>query len=424
MALYRDQWDDAYNQYQGAGQDPNAEVLGQEQAQPGGGPQGAQSQPQAGGDEAAAVDQALGSGSGSSTNSPVNADGSISTQYGQQQVQAPTQQGGMTKGTVSAAEREYYNEDSGNFEQAYDPGIYGNYTYPQSDPAPEPTAPPAPQPGITKGPTSDEGVNMTGEPIVNPTPAPPAPAPGGNGFDLNALLAALGGMGGQSNFSGFSIPAGPAAAYEAAPIQEYQAPQQSEYETAALQALLAGLNNSEWTPDRIAQQKEIQKEQALRMRGDLNREVSDRFAGMGRSGSGQQQALLRRGDNETVGQILNAYRGVDQNAAAGRRAELLSTVGALDSALSGQTGRSATGYGAYLSGAQAQAEENYRNWQSQMQMQSAALQKAIAEESAKLDWRRTDQNGLLAIAQLMENQRQFNEGMGLDWTELNLRNVR
>lgn len=454
MAQWQDPNDpnafDYYNEQAGYGQDPNSggsDVLGGDQNQPGGGPQQTSQ-------EAQAVDQALqgGGGDGSGGNSPVNPDGNINPTYGATEAAPPqgnvARAGGqdpsdLTSGQTSAPPAEtpvqgetsdmpnrlpgggYQNLDWWGARGVPASEIFDVYTgqlkpgWARTANGYERTTTPGPVNPVTPDPISTGGGRRG---PAAPPAAPPNQNPGG-GFDLSALLAGMGG-GGASSFNGFtssaSLTGGADAPYTPQNIPQYQAPDQSEYERAALDSLKNALGQSEWSGDRIAAMKEAQKEQALRMRSDLNKEVSNRFAGAGRSGSGAQEALLRRGDADTMSQILGAYRGVDENAAQGRRSELLSTVGALDQALSGQIGRGTQGYGATLAGAQGMADEQYRGWQSQMQREAAALQRAIAEESAKIDWRGLDQGGMLQLAQLMEQQRQFNEGMGLDWTKLNL----
>lgn len=452
---YYSEWDDP--NYQQQTEDPNAQPLGESQTPSGGGPQGAESQPYAGGDETQAVNQALSSGGSSS--SPVNPDGSISPTYGDLAGSGR----GSTEGAAASTYPDYsqntdpYPNTAGQPQQAA-PETQGGDTTAQVQARWNSGSPPSvPLPVDAQGNTThgwewdgwdwrqvqgrglgfgqqNVGAAITGGPGPgegggNPPPGPGGPPPpvnnGGvppNMMSMMALMASLGGMG--SGFKGFGLGPANKVPFAAQPMPQYQGPDQEPYDKAALDALLGGLNNSEWDSTRVAQMKEMQKEQALRMRKDMQTEVNNRFAGAGRQGAGAQEAILRRGDADTMSQILGSYRGVDQNAAQGRRNELLSTVGSINDYLSGQGGRSVSGYGAKLSGAQAGADQAYKAWQSQMQMEAAALQKAMAEETAKLDWRRTDFNGMMALAQLMEQQRQFNERMGYDWTFGNLDRIR
>lgn len=394
---------DYYNNQSGYGNDPNQGgdgILGEQANQPGGGPQQTSTETQA-------VDQALqtGGGSGGGANSPVNPDGNINPGYG-----ATSGEGQNDEGRP--VEQERIIDPYQGTTITPDPGS-GDWL--ASGPPPG-----TPPPRFDNNPPAKPSDPTRRTSPYDNLPKGPANQISGGGFDLSALLAGMGG-GGASSFNGFqSLTAGNKDPYTPAQVPQYTPPDQSEYEKAALDTLKNSLGQSEWNSDRVAAMKEAQKEQALRMRADLNREVTNRFAGAGRSGSGAENALLRRGDSDTMSQILGAYRGVDENAAQNRRAEILSTVAALDGALSGQMNRGVSGYGASLAGAQGLGDEAYRGWQSKMQIEAAALQKAIAEESAKLDWRKTDQNGILALAQLMEQQRQFNEGTGLDWTKMNL----
>lgn len=393
-----DPWGE-YNWNVGGNQDPNAQPIGERQADsPGGGPQGSFSQPRSSGpaQEAAAVESALSPGGAPA--SPVNPDGSISSNYNPG----------------------YNFSDPG-------PDLYpGGTTNPGGDPVEGPpmTDPPPPPKVPVKEQTSVDNVPGTstgGKPPTGNTPPPPV----GNNPPFNPF-GFLGSAGGSlgSGFRGFNIPQSSTTPYTPQAIPRFTPPDLSSYDTQVMNALMGALGNSEWSDRRIAMMKEAQKEQALRMSKDLQESTKNRFAGLGRTGAGAENAILRRIGTDMAGNVLGSYRDVDLNAAEGRRSELLNTVGGIQSALSGRVGRDVSGYGAELSGADRAAEEAYRSWQSRMQMEAAALQRAMAEEAARLDWRRTDINSLMGLAQLMENSRQFNERMGFDWTDLNLRNVR
>lgn len=423
--MEREIYDDGYYQQQ-QNQDPYAA----ENQPSGGGPQGGESQ-QA--NEPAAVNQALDSPepvAQSAPTSPVNADGSISTAYG-------THGGGGGRESTEGYETDH-NLD----------------TPIQGTPAPMPpdntptdpnrgwvdpkiqevegrwnggSPPSTPLPVDASGNTTHgwewngwDWVQVPGKGLgfgsknvgyVAPVNTVQTPRPPGGPGGGTPTYGGGGGGGYTSSFGGFNLNSN-MSPYSPHNLPQFQGPDQKAFEQQQLKALSDALNTSEWGPQRIAGMKEAQKEQALRMRSDFQREVGDRFAGAGRSGAGAQEALLRRSNNDTMGQILNSYRGVDENAAQNRRAELLTTASALGGALDSQMGRGVQGYGAQFTGAQGMADEAYRSWQSQMQIQAAALQKAIAEESMKLDWSRFG-----------ETARQFNERMGFDWTKMNLDQV-
>ena len=235
----------------------------------------------------------------------------------------------------------------------------------------------------------------------------------------------------------------------------YTAPNQEAEEGAQIGALMQALGHSEWSPERVAAQKEVQKEQALGMQQQLQEQIGERFAGAGRSGAGAEESSLRRVGQATASDILGSYRDIDENAANARRQELLATAGALGEALSGQSARRAQGYLTGLEGQKAQAGENrgafganleaqmgekddqYRGFTSRFMPWELALRSALGESAAdqdynQLDWlkeqfaqnfpedqRQFNISSMLDLIRILEGQRQFNEGLGLDWTKFN-----
>ena len=209
-------------------------------------------------------------------------------------------------------------------------------------------------------------------------------------------------------------------------------------EDAQIGALIHALQNSEWSPGRVAAQKEVQKEQILQMEKDLAEQMGDRYAGMGRGESSALDAGTRRLGQDARSQILASYRDIDENAAQNRRMELLSTSGALDQALGGEASRAMGQYQTGLEGQTRQADENYRNL---LQPTDLALRATLGEIASdmdynNLDWskeqfaqlfpedqRQANIGSILQFLQLMENQRQYNEGLGLDWTKFNFNSI-
>lgn len=180
------------------------------------------------------------------------------------------------------------------------------------------------------------------------------------------------------------------------------APNQQGYNDQLLQALSQALGQSEWSPERIAAQKEVQKEQTFGMRDQLAQQLGGRYAGLGRSGSGAETSGLRDLDEAAVSQALGGYRDIEENAANARRQELLATAGALNTALGGQMERWLAPY-------------------------NLALQKELGEGSLGLDWAQLGESArmgnlelLLAWNQLREQARQADNGMGYNWAALNL----
>lgn len=179
--------------------------------------------------------------------------------------------------------------------------------------------------------------------------------------------------------------------YDPSQFPQFNAPNMEPYQSNLLNSLNTALSNSEWSPQRVAAQKEVQKEQALKMGSQLEQQLAQRFAAQGRSNSGAYDAGRTDIGQENVAQILNAYRGIDENAANARRNELITTAAALDNALTGVGNR---------------ATEFYKTSLNPYQM---ALQKALGYSGAATDW-----------ARWLEQQRQFNEGLGLDYAKVNM----
>lgn len=244
-------------------------------------------------------------------------------------------------------------------------------------------------------PTWDEGVE-SGQ--VDPeTPfdqATPAPSKPGGGAATTAPPATSA----QTNPSpvtstGQIAPYSPTAA-GASPLTPFNSsydwkpeikipPGMYEAEGEQLAALRKALTEGMWTPENVAGMKEIQKEQALSMAGQLGEDVNQRFAGMGRVPSGARQAALGDIDSETMAQILSAYRDIDLATREQNANYLLSTSGALDQALGGQFGR-------------------------QYQLGTFGEQQ-----------REFDLAHFLAALEYMEKQRQFNEDLGFRYGALN-----
>lgn len=178
---------------------------------------------------------------------------------------------------------------------------------------PEPTTPPAETPPETTTPPAGGGTG-SGEPPVTPTGQIPP---------YNPQSAAL------QMFQG---------SYDWKPQVAWN-PKWSEAEGYQMDALIKALRDPLWTPENIAAMKEIQKEQALSMSGQLKAEGNQRFAGMNRVPSGARQAMLGDIDSATAGEILAAYRDLDLGTRQQNAEYALQASDALNSALGGQFGR-------------------------------------------------------------------------------------
>lgn len=224
---------------------------------------------------------------------------------------------------------------------------------------------------------------------------------GGDGWDLDKFASKFG-------------------KYNPMTFNQFEGSNYGQGQQEGVAALRQALGNSEWSPGRIAAMKEMQKEQALAMQDQLAKQLGGRYAAQGRGQGGAKQAGLRQLGSDTAADILSGYRDVEERAAQGRRQELLQTAAAL-----GQEARA--GYGAGLEGQTAQADENYRGWESQFEPYRIALQKALGEQGINVDWGRIGESGRqfnlsheLALKEFAEKQRQFNAGLGFDYTKLNV----
>lgn len=225
--------------------------------------------------------------------------------------------------------------------------------------------------------------------------------------------------------------------YQAQQITPFQAPNYSGYENNQLQALQNALNNSEWSPQRLAAMKEVQKEQALAMQKQAQESIDERFAAQGRTNGGAYDAQNNRLDQATISDILASYRDVDERGANARRDELLRTSDALRMAMDSGASRANSFYQSLLQGQELQGKENSKAWESQFAPYELALKKALGEQGASLDWSKLNEDArqyglglhedqrqfnlktMVDLIKFMEEQRQFNEGMGLDWTKFN-----
>jgi hypothetical protein len=277
---------------------------------------------------------------------------------------------------------------------------------PQGDQGPGPQDVIQPEPGWepTGGgggsePPSSEGGDG-GAPPPTTGGGGPGGGTGGDGWDLDKFASKFG-------------------KYNPMTFNQFEGSNYGQGQQEGVAALRQALQNSEWSPGRVAAMKELQKEQALAVQDQLSKQLGGRYASMGRGQGGGKQSALRQLGSDTGADILGAYRDVEERAATGRRDELLRTAGAL-----GQEARA--GFGAGLEGQTAQADENFRAWESQMTPYQLALQKALGEQGINVDWGRIGESGRqfnlgheLALKEFDEKKRQFNAGLGFDYTKLN-----
>jgi hypothetical protein len=236
----------------------------------------------------------------------------------------------------------------------------------------------------------DENLDPYGETINDPEPPT-------TGAGASTSTDGGGGGGGAGTGSGAPpvTPTGQIPPYnpQSAALQMFQGgydwkpqvawnPKWTTAEGVQMDALTKALQDPLWTPENIAAMKEVQKEQALSMAGQLKAEGNQRFAGMNRVPSGARQAMLGDIDSETAGEILAAYRDLDLGTRQQNAEYTLRASDALNSALGGQFGR---------------------------QYDITRLNEGQ---------RQFDLSHFLAVMDFLEKQRQFNEDLGFRYGAL------
>lgn len=174
-------------------------------------------------------------------------------------------------------------------------------------------------------------------------------------------------------------------------LPEYNAPDLMGADQANLQALLAALANPQWSDERAAGMKEVQKEQAISMEEQARQQAQQLAASQGRAyGAGTD----RRIEDASLAQILGSYRDVNEQVANNRVNELLGISGALNTSMTGMTDRAQSNYAA------------------EMERFQQALEMALAESNQRMTW-----------AEIMERAKEFYDQLGYNYAALNVNAV-
>lgn len=280
------------------------------------------------------------------------------------------------------------------------------YKAKQNAPAVTPTVQPATPPPPSTPPTSP--VTATGgiPPPTPPTPqaaTPPPAAPVASPQAIEArpdartpdqhtpalptynpfqFTASVGATPGQVTYN-------PAATLANPNISQFAAPDQSAGNTAQNNVLNAVMANPEvMNPERVAQLKEQQKEQALLLGQQNNAQYAQSAVGRGTLNSGQTDAFRSTTNNNVNNAILSGNRNVDLSTAQTNRQNQLDALTASSGVAQDQLGRAT---GSYTTGLQGQlakansdlstagfnANQQFQGYQSQAAANDAQFQRAL-----------------------------------------------
>lgn len=198
------------------------------------------------------------------------------------------------------------------------------------------------------------------------------------------------------------------SAYQPGQVAQYQAPNQSQTSDQT-QALLSSIlsNPQTMNPNVVAQMKEAQKEQALLMQRQNQSTLDQHAIARGTLGSGANQALAGQNLQQALDSILGSNRAIDMQAAQQNRQDELAALNAGNSFLNDQLSRSTQAYGTQLQGQLAQEQLKQQGFRSGLDLYNADLATEFGRGSANLD-----------VLRYLENQRQFNNNLKLNWAQL------
>jgi hypothetical protein len=248
--------------------------------------------------------------------------------------------------------------------QPYDPTqwSYGNdnvMTQVQPDPPPAPPPTPTVTPPTT--PTGDI-------PPPNVTPPPPnASVTGGDPVpqtqqDWQADISGFN----QNQFQPAQLPTTDLPIYQPQQLMTPDALNAEQLQFGLLQKVLNAPD--EYTEENVRQMQEAQKEQALSAQHGAMQKLTDRYAAMGRYGSGQLDANSRRMQDDTTSQILSGNRDINLQAANANWNSRMSALQNANSVLNESLGRR-----------QAQANQEYLGYNSQADQTKFALERALGQ---------------------------------------------
>lgn len=147
-------------------------------------------------------------------------------------------------------------------------------------------------------------------------------------------------------------------AYQQTQFTQWQGPNQQAMDQQQQQLLQSMLQNPHSMSDtNVAQLREMQKEQVTRGVQDQNQMLEQRMAATGRLGSGYQNAMGARANEQGQQQLLAGARDISLQKMQQDRQDELNAVDAASRFQTGQMGRASQGYQNTLAGQAAQAGE-------------------------------------------------------------------
>jgi len=255
---------------------------------------------------------------------------------------------------------------------------------------------PSPVPTPTQAPTATtkQTAPQVGQQAIQMGPAPgPAPypqQPSGTVFQGYNL-----GTQPFSTYQGATFNENVPQAYQAgqlnqAPMATYSPDQFAQWQGPSQQAQEAQQNDllqqmfaspHSMSDANVEQLKAQQRESALAMQRQLQGQLDQQAASLGRLGGGMNQANQRQLGLDTLSQVLAGNRDIALQKMQQDRLDELNLLGLSNEMLSGQMGRASTAYGQQLAGQQAQAQANLQGVQSQQNATQYGLQRDVAQES-------------------------------------------
>lgn len=189
---------------------------------------------------------------------------------------------------------------------------------------------------------------------------------GGPVPDANAWKDFINSFASQSHFTTPQLPGTQLPTYTPQQLLSQDALGAESQQFALLQRILQ--QPDQYTEQNVRQMQEAQKEQALASQQGAMTKLQDRYAGMGRSGSGQLDANARRMQDSTTSQILQGNRDVDLQANTANWNSRLSALQSANSVLNESAGRR-----------QMQANQEYLGYNSEKDRVAFALQEALGQ---------------------------------------------
>lgn len=240
----------------------------------------------------------------------------------------------------------------------------------------------------------------TGTPVAPDGTVPPA-------MPSQDLLGMAGSLGGRVNGT-TTLPSWDSLGWQPYQAQQFSPPAGYDERTNALWNSIQGLlDNPTFSPQNLAGMKEVQKEQALSMADQLKDAYGERAASRGTLLGGTTQGALQDIEQQSIADILNAYRDIDIMGAERNAADQARSIGLGQSLLGQQFSNAAQMFGL-------NADEGRYAFEQQTTPLDYQIKLALAQEG--LDDaanRRT-----LSWAQFLENALMGRYGLGYNYANL------